>query len=135
MPIGKGRKLKDGNDVALLTVGPIGQNALKVATRLETEGVSVAVYDMIFVKPLDTEILTEVAAKFSHIITIEDGTVVGGFGSAVVEWFNDNCLNKTVTRLGIPDRFIHQATVAQQREECGIDDESIKQAIFSRIKK
>ena len=135
MPIGKGRKLKDGNDVALLTVGPIGQNALKVATRLETEGVSVAVYNMIFVKPLDTEILTEVAAKFSHIITIEDGTVVGGFGSAVVEWFNDNCLNKTVTRLGIPDRFIHQATVAQQREECGIDDESIKQAIFSRIKK
>lgn len=133
--IGKGQRLKAGNDIAVLTVGPVGLAALKAAEELEQDGISVAVYDMVFVKPLDEGILAEVADKFKRIITIEDGTVVGGFGSAVSEWMNAHEKPVFVSRLGIPDRFIEHATVKEQYAECGIDIDGIKKRINETIKR
>lgn len=131
--VGRGRRLRDGNDVAVLTVGPIGADVVKILDGLEAEGccVSVAHYDMRFIKPLDSVLLSEVATRFSRVVTIEDGIRAGGFGSAVLEWMNDNGFCPQMKRLGLPDHFVEHGSVSQLREIVGLDDASIRAAITS----
>ena len=126
MPVGKGRKLADGNDVAVLTLGPIGSDVSEVLAELRAEGKAVAHYDMIFLKPLDQEIMREVGENYSQVLTVEDGTLNGGLGSVVTDWLNDNDYNVRVHRLGLPDAFVTQGTVPQLYDLCGIDKPSIK---------
>lgn len=126
LPIGKGRRLTDGDaTVAVLSVGHIGNNVAAAVKRLQDEGIRVAHYDMIFVKPIDEDILREVADRYRHIVTVEDGTIVGGLGSAVVEWLSTHDKPADVKRLGVHDEFIDQGTVKQQQQRCGIDEQSI----------
>ena len=127
--IGTGRKLCDGDDVAVLTIGPIGNDVQEIIS--ETSEKSVAHYDMRFLKPLDETILEEVGRKFKRIITIEDGVRNGGMGSAVMEWMNDHGYQPSITRMGLPDRFVEHGTVDELRHIVGIDKESIKKVILS----
>ncbi len=130
---GTGRKLKDGEDVAVLTLGPIGNDAIQAIEEVEKETeMSVAHYDMRFVKPLDENILTEVGKKFKRIVTIEDGARMGGMGSAVLEWMSDHGYQTQITRLGLPDEFVEHGTVEQLREIVHLDHESIKNAIIGK---
>ena len=125
--IGRGQCLTSGDaPVAVLTIGPIGNDVAKVVKTLAEEGHRVAHYDMIFLKPIDEDILHEVSSRCKHIVTVEDGTICGGLGSAVMEWLNDHSRNSVqVHRIGIPDAFIAQGTVPQLRKLCGMDAESI----------
>jgi 1-deoxy-D-xylulose-5-phosphate synthase len=123
--IGTGRKLTSGEDMAILTIGHVGNFAQEALNSLKEQGVSVAHYDMRFAKPVDELLLHEVFSKFDKIITIEDGSVVGGFGSAVIEFMADNGYAARVVRLGIPDKYIHHGTPEQLHEECGFDVKSI----------
>ena len=123
--IGKGEMIKNGSDLAILTYGPVGNNALEAAARLELEGVSAAVYNMRFVKPLDTALLHEISKKFTKIITIEDGVITGGFGSAILEFMFDNGYAVSVMRLGVPDQFIEHGRVDELQKICRYDIESI----------
>ncbi len=133
---GKGRKLKDGNDTAILSFGPIGNDAAKAIAEVEKEmGISVAHYDMRFAKPLDEEILEEVAKKYSRIITIEDGVRMGGFGSAVLEWMDDHEYNCHVTRMGLPDEFVEHGTVAQLKSITRLDVDAIKEELKKIVNK
>ena len=131
IPIGKARQISDGSDVAVLSYGPIGNDVQTAISQLAAEGssLSVAHYDMRFCKPLDTEVLESVSQRFSRIVTIEDGQLAGGFGSAVLEWLSDNGKTTRVRRIGLPDRFIEHGTVNELRHIAGTDIESIKQAI------
>jgi len=139
MSIGKGQLVKEGDDVAFLTIGHIGNLATVAANKLESEGFSIAHYNMRFVKPIDDELLKTIGQKFETIITVEDGCLPGGFGSAVIEWLNDNGYNTKVIRLGIPDRFVEHGTQQQLYKECGFDAEGIyqtaKRVIFPKIAK
>jgi len=123
--VGTGRKLTSGSDIALLTVGHVGNFAQEAVEQLKEKGVSAAHYDMRFVKPIDETMLHEVFSKFSHVITIEDGCIMGGFGSAVLEFMADNTYSARVIRLGIPDQYIHHGTVEELHAECGFDTASI----------
>ncbi|NOU17821.1 MAG: 1-deoxy-D-xylulose-5-phosphate synthase [Bacteroidales bacterium] len=127
IPIGKGRVVREGSDLAFVTFGHIGNFASIVADMLESDGVSIAHYDMRFTKPLDENLLKIIGKKFETIITIEDGCIQGGFGSAILEWLNDNDFNTKVIRLGIPDRFVEHGTQQQLYKECGFDVEGIYQ--------
>ena len=129
--VGTGRRLKAGRHVAVLTIGPIGNEAARAIAEAESErpGLSVAHYDMRFLKPLDEELLAEVAANFGRIVTVEDGTRAGGMGSAVLEWMADHGFSPRLTRLGLPDRFVEHGTVPQLMRITGIDKDSIKAAI------
>uniref|UniRef100_UPI003FEECD55 1-deoxy-D-xylulose-5-phosphate synthase n=1 Tax=Segatella copri TaxID=165179 RepID=UPI003FEECD55 len=130
---GTGRKLKDGEDVAVLTIGPIGNDAIQAIEEVEKETkMSVAHYDMRFVKPLDENILTEVGKKFKRIVTIEDGVRMGGMGSAVLEWMSDHGYQPQITRLGLQDDFVEHGTVEQLREIVHLDHKSIKNAIIGK---
>ena len=131
IPIGKARQISDGSDVAVLSYGPIGNDVQTAISQLAAEGssLSVAHYDMRFCKPLDTEVLESVSQRFSRIVTVEDGQLAGGFGSAVLEWLSDNGKTTRVRRIGLPDRFIEHGTVNELRHIAGSDIESIKQAI------
>lgn len=131
--VGTGRKLCDGQDVAVLSVGPIGNLVTQAITELADEGqhVSVAHYDMRFIKPLDEQLLQEVSQRFHHVITIEDGCIAGGFGSAVVEWMADHGYHLDIHRLGLPDQFIEHGTVEELRHLTGLDVENIKKTILS----
>lgn len=133
IPVGKARLVSDGSDVAVLSYGPLGNDVQKVISQLREEGnsVSVAHYDMRFCKPLDTEVLESVSQRFSRIVTVEDGQLAGGFGSAVLEWLSDNGKTTTVRRVGLPDRFIEHGTVSELRHIAGTDIESIKRAIIN----
>lgn len=141
--VGTGRKLRDGDDIAVLSVGPVGNNVVKAVEMIENDaksasggsGISVAHYDMRFVKPLDENMLKEVAAKFKHIITVEDGVREGGFGSAVIEWMEDNGQHLDIVRLGLPDHFVEHGTVAQLQSIVGIDAEGIRRAIEETLRK
>ena len=134
--VGTGRKLHDGKDVAVLSFGPVGNNVEEAIEMMETSTpqLSIAHYDMRFVKPLDTEILKGVAQQFDRIITIEDGAREGGFGSAVLEWLEDNGYRKNVVRLGLPDHFVEHGTVAELQHIVGIDAEGIIDAVNDIIK-
>ncbi|WP_219932381.1 1-deoxy-D-xylulose-5-phosphate synthase [Perlabentimonas gracilis] len=123
--VGTGKILREGHDLAILSVGPLGIQTAKAIDKLATEGISVAHYDMRFVKPLDTNLLSGIGKQFKTIITIEDGALMGGFGSAVLEWLNDNGFGTRVIRLGIPDRFVEHGTPQELYHECGIDAEGI----------
>ena len=129
LTIGKGRCLIEGNDIAILSIGAIGNEALKAIQK--TTDRSVAFYDMRFLKPLDEELLHEVFHKFKKIITLEDGTIVGGLGSAVLEFMVDHGYSAKIVRLGIPDHFVEHGTQQQLYHECGYDCESIYQTICS----
>ncbi len=124
--VGKGRKLHDGDSMAVLTIGPLGNDVEDI---IREENADIAHYDMRFVKPLDEEILHEVGKRFKRIITVEDGSRNGGFGSAVLEWLNDNGYATSVKRMGLPDKFIEHGTVPQLREIAGIDKERIRREI------
>lgn len=126
--VGTGRKLKDGDDVAVLSIGPIGNNVTRAIAELG-DSVSVAHYDMRFLKPLDESILDEVGRKFKHIITVENGVRNGGMGSAVVEWMNDHGYSPFIKRLGLPDKFIEHGTVRELQAIVGIDKDGIIKAI------
>ncbi|HEY5510649.1 MAG TPA: 1-deoxy-D-xylulose-5-phosphate synthase [Prolixibacteraceae bacterium] len=129
IPVGKGRKMVDGQDVAILTIGHPGNFVAKAVNILAAENISVAHYDMRFVKPIDKEILDEVAARFDRIITVEDGVIDGGFGSAVLEYFATKGYKKSVVRLGVPDRFVEHGTQPELYRECGFDVEGICEAV------
>ena len=135
--VGTGRKLRDGDDIAVLSVGPVGNNVVKAVEMMENDGdgISVAHYDMRFVKPLDGNLLKEVAAKFKHVITVEDGVREGGFGSAVIEWMEDNGQHLDIVRLGLPDHFVEHGTVAQLQSIVGIDAEGIRRTIKETFRK
>ena len=134
--VGTGRKLRDGKDIAILSIGAVGNNAVKAVEGMEQDGaaVSCAHYDMRFVKPLDENLLREVAGKFNKIITLEDGSREGGFGSAVLEWMDDNGYHPDIVRLGLPDRFVEQGTVAELQHITGIDADGIRRAVENMTK-
>ena len=140
--VGTGRKLREGTDVAVLTIGPIGNDVAKVidelskpsATSDSTTGsagktLSVAHYDLRFLKPLDERLLHEVGSRFSRIVTIEDGVRNGGMGSAVLEWMSDHGYQPKITRLGLPDHFVEHGTVAELRQIVGLDRDSIRRVL------
>ncbi|MBQ4210203.1 MAG: 1-deoxy-D-xylulose-5-phosphate synthase, partial [Prevotella sp.] len=136
VPIGTGRKIQDGTDVAVLSIGPIGNNVTKAINIIQENKngsyapISIAHYDMRFLKPLDENILHEVGKKFKRIVTIEDGVRNGGLGSAVLEWMNDHEYTPVVQRLGLPDTsFVEHGTVEELQHIVGIDIESIIKAI------
>ena len=124
--IGTGRKLKEGDDIAVLSIGPIGNLAEQAITTWEKEsGKTAALYDMRFLKPIDTSILREVALKYDRIITIENGAVTGGLGTAVVEFMADNGYSPVIRRMGLPDRFIEHGSTPQLLHLCHIDEDAI----------
>lgn len=130
--VGTGRKLKDGDQVAILTVGPIGNDAQKAIQALPQRD-KVAHYDMRFIKPLDGDLLDEIGKKFKKVITIEDGVRNGGFGSAVLEWFNDHGYAPSVQRMGLPDEFVTHGSVDELRRIVGLDAPHIKQNIEAML--
>ena len=131
LPIGKGRKLRDGSDIAVLSIGPIGNEVQKAIEMCSENDISVAHYDMIFLKPLDEDLLHEVGQKFKRIITVENGVRSGGFGSAVLEFMAENGYTPRVSVLGVPDRFIEHGSVKEQMHICGMDAEAILREIVS----
>ena len=130
--VGTGRKLHDGSDVAVLSIGPIGNNVTRAIEQLKNENkeLSVAHYDMRFLKPIDESILEEVGRNFKRVITVENGVIRGGLGSAVLEWMNDHGFAPRVQRLGLPDSFVEHGTVKELMHIVGIDEEGIKKAIL-----
>ncbi|MEO9872839.1 1-deoxy-D-xylulose-5-phosphate synthase [Ekhidna sp.] len=133
--IGKGRRLIEGKDIAILSIGQVGNYALNAAEELQKEGLSPSVYDMRFVKPLDEELLHEIFKSHRHLITLEDGCIMGGFGSAILEFAADNNYHSSVKRLGIPDKIIEHGEQSQLHNECGYDVNAIKQAVFQVLSK
>lgn len=133
VPVGKGRVLKEGRDIAVITLGPIGTTAAEAIRQAEAQkpGLSIAHYDLRFLKPLDEMMLTIIAQRFQHIFTIEDGSRVGGMGSAVLEWMDDHGYSPEVIRLGLPDHFIEHGTVEELRQIVGLDKHSICERILS----
>jgi 1-deoxy-D-xylulose-5-phosphate synthase len=131
--VGTGRKLKDGDDLAILTIGHIGNYAIEVAKKLESKNISIAHYDMRFVKPIDEQLLHEVFQKFKKVITVEDGCLEGGFGSAVLEFMADHQYNAEVKRLGIPDRIVEHGEQRELQHECGFDAEGIEKAVITML--
>ncbi len=130
LEVGRGRCVREGRDVAVISIGHVGNTALEAAKRLAAGNVSVAVYDMRYMKPLDTQLLDAVAAKgFRKIVTIEDGVKIGGLGSAVVEYYAEKGVKTPVKVLGIPDQFIAHGPVSQLQKDCGIDTDTLVDAL------
>ena len=129
--IGKGEKLKDGNDVVVLSLGPIAYEVEQAIEKVEqSQSLSVAHYDMVFLKPIDEQILKEVAQKQVPIVTVEDGTTTGGLASAVTDWLNAHGYKSRVYPVGIPDKFVEQGAVKELYAQCGMDSDSISQVII-----
>lgn len=139
VPVGRGRKLRDGRDLAVVTLGPIGHAAAEAIARVEAERaaegrpVTVAHYDLRFLKPLDTELLDEVGRTFRRVVTVEDGVRAGGMGSAVLEYFADHDCDVHVERLGLPDQFVEHGDLASLHHLVGIDAEGIAAAIRKNL--
>jgi 1-deoxy-D-xylulose-5-phosphate synthase len=131
--IGKGRKLRDGKEVAILSFGHPGNFAKKAIGELNTEGIYPGHYDMRFAKPLDEALLHEVFNQYDKIVTIEDGTIIGGFGSAVLEFMAQHGYQADVKMLGIPDRLVEHGTLKQLHAECGYDAAGIAQAVRQMV--
>tara|TARA_B100000674_G_C37672048_1_gene837467 strand:- start:124 stop:855 length:732 start_codon:yes stop_codon:yes gene_type:complete len=129
--IGTGRKIKNGNDIAILSIGHVGNYAVEACNDLSQLGIDAAHYDMRFAKPLDSILLHEVFGKFKHIITVEDGCLVGGLGSAIIEFMADHGYSSQVSRLGIPDKYIEHGSQSELHAECNYD----KHAIVKMTKK
>lgn len=136
LPIGKGRKIKDGNDMAVISIGPIGNTVSTAISEVEKEGYSVAHYDIIFLKPIDTELLDEIASKYKKVVTVENGVTTGGLGSAVLEYFSEkDYMNIDVTRIGLPDDFVTHGSIAELNKLCEIDVEGISKHLLEELKK
>jgi 1-deoxy-D-xylulose-5-phosphate synthase len=131
--IGTGRRIREGEELAILTIGHIGNYAVEVCERLEKQSISIGHFDMRFVKPLDEEMLHEVFAKYKKIITVEDGCIQGGFGSAVLEFIADNHYAIEVRRLGIPDSVVEHGEQFDLHHECGIDPDGIEKAVIEML--
>jgi len=132
IPVGKGRKLKEGTDIAVITIGPIGNVAAKAIAKAEKDkGLSIAHYDLRFLKPMDTEMLEEIGKKFKHIVTVEDGVRKGGMGSAVLEFMSDRDYTPQVKRIGIPDTFVEHGSPEDLYHLYGMDEEGIYKALMS----
>ncbi len=134
LPIGKGRKLKDGEGVAILSFGHPGNFAQAAIRELRTDGINPAHYDLRFVKPIDEDLLHEAFSKYSKIVTVEDGTVVGGFGSAVLEFMNKYGYKADITILGIPDRLVEHGSPKELYRECAYDAQGIASAVRELMK-
>jgi len=132
--IGKGRKVKDGEGVAILSFGHPGNFAAAAIRDVKADGLTPAHYDMRFVKPIDKELLHEVFGKFKRVITIEDGTVIGGFGSAVLEFMNEYGYKAEVKIMGIPDRLVEHGSLKELYQEIGLDANSIAQELRRMMK-
>jgi 1-deoxy-D-xylulose-5-phosphate synthase len=132
--IGKGRKIKDGQEIAILSFGHPGNFAAAAIRDVKAEGINPAHYDMRFVKPIDAELLHEVFAKFNKIITIEDGTVVGGFGTAVLEFMNQNGYKADVKIMGIPDRLVEHGSSKELYSEIGLNAQAIAEELREWMK-
>lgn len=131
--IGTGRKVTNGNDIAILTIGHPGNFAQEAIVELAEQGVSVAHYDMRFVKPIDETMLHEVFSKFKKVITVEDGCLMGGFGSAVLEFMVDQKYNAEIVRLGIPDEYIHHGTQEELWADCGFNKGAIVKTVSKML--
>ena len=132
IPVGKGRKLKEGQGVAVVTIGPIGNVAARAISRVETDmGVSVAHYDLRFLKPLDEDLLHEVGRNYAYLLTVEDGVLAGGMGSALLEFMSDNGYFPILHSIGIPDKFVEHGCVSKLYEEYGMDENGI----YARLRK
>jgi 1-deoxy-D-xylulose-5-phosphate synthase len=131
--IGTGRKLRNGDQLAILTVGHIGNYAAEVCEKLEKQNIKVAHFDMRFVKPIDEVLLHEVFSKYTKVITVEDGCVQGGFGSAVLEFMADHRYSAEVKRLGIPDRIVEHGEQVELHHECGFDTEHIESTVMQML--
>ena len=130
--VGKGRKLKGGKDIAVLTLGPLGNEAAKaIASAEQKSGKSIAHYDLRFLKPLDEEMLDEIGQNYTSIVTVEDGTLKGGMGSAILEFMSDRGYTPTIRRIGIPDAFVQHGTPKELYQLCGMDAESIEKVLLS----
>ena len=133
--IGKGQQIKEGKKVAIISIGPVGNDAMKAAQILDNENISTAVFDMRFLKPMDEKLLHKVFSSFDFIITIEDGAIIGGLGSAVLEFKNDHNYTSKVKRLGIPDAFIQQGSPDELFAACGFDVAGITNAVRELVLK
>lgn len=134
--VGKGRKLKDGKDLAVITIGPIGNVAAQAIQQAEQkQGYSIAHYDLRFIKPLDEELLHDVGHHFSKIVTVEDGVITGGMGSAVLEFMNSNGYHPVIERIGIPDQFVEHGAVNELYKICKMDEEHLYETFISECRK
>jgi 1-deoxy-D-xylulose-5-phosphate synthase len=131
--VGTGRKVSNGSDIAIVTIGHPGNFAQKAIENLKQNGISAAHYDMRFVKPIDEVLLHEVFTKFKKVITVEDGCIMGGFGSAVIEFMADNNYQAEIVRLGIPDKYINHGTQEELWEECGFDVKGIEKTMIKLL--
>jgi 1-deoxy-D-xylulose-5-phosphate synthase len=132
--IGKGRKLKDGNDIAILSLGHPGNFAAAAIRDLKNDGLNPGHYDMRFAKPLDEEILHEVCTRYEKIITVEDGAIEGGFGSAILEFMAQHQYKNEIKILGIPDRIVEHGTPKELQQECGYDPVAIADTVREMMK-
>jgi len=132
--VGSGRKLRDGDKIAILSIGHPGNFAAEACEQLQKEGIAVGHYDLRFLKPLDETLLHEVFKKYKLLLTIEDGTISGGFGSAVVEFMADHHYQSAIKRLGIPDRYITHGSPAELIAECGFDTAGIIAEVKALLK-
>jgi 1-deoxy-D-xylulose-5-phosphate synthase len=130
---GTARKLLDGDQLAVISIGHIGNNVLQACKLLQEEGFSIAHYDLRFLKPMDEKTLHEIFSGFTNILTVEDNALLGGMGSAILEFMADNNYGARVKRLGIPDYFVEQGSIEELQEECGFSLDSIKKAIKERV--
>jgi 1-deoxy-D-xylulose-5-phosphate synthase len=136
LPVGKGRMIRYGSQLAIISIGHLGNTALQACLDLEESGISAALYDIRFLKPIDEELLHEIFSKFTKVITLEDGCLIGGLGSTVTEFAHDHDFRQAVIRrLGIPDHFIEQGTIAELHHECGIDRQGVVAAAFQLMGK
>jgi 1-deoxy-D-xylulose-5-phosphate synthase len=131
--IGKGRKLKEGSELAILTIGHIGNYATDAIANLEKQGIIVGHYDMRFVKPLDEQMLHEIFTAYTKVITVEDGCLQGGFGSAVLEFMAKHNYKAEVKLLGIPDSIVEHGEQLELHHECGFDAEGIERAVIEML--
>jgi 1-deoxy-D-xylulose-5-phosphate synthase len=131
--IGTGRLISEGEDVAILTLGHIGNNAVTACESLAKNGIHAAHYDLRFVKPLDEKLLHDIFSRFKKIVTVEDGCIQGGFGSAILEFMADNNYYAEVRRLGIPDRIVEHGEQSELYQECNFDAAGIEQAVTSLV--
>ena len=132
--VGTGREIKSGEEIAILSLGHPGNFVLTAEETFSKEGLNIAHYDMRFVKPLDEKLLHKICRKFNAIITIEDGCIHAGFGSAILEFIADNKYQNTVKRLGIPDKFINHGTQEELWRDCNYDADAIIGAVHDILK-
>jgi 1-deoxy-D-xylulose-5-phosphate synthase len=131
LAIGKGRMLREGKDLIIISIGHQGNIALEACNQLSAKGIEVALCDMRFLKPIDEDLLHDIFKRYTKILTLEDGTIIGGLGSAVAEFANDKGYhNASIQRLGVPDRFIEHGTLEELHHECGIDQDGIMKAVM-----